>query len=952
MNNLEDVDALNDETFGAAEEGDWELEHEQFARVHENTGHISPDAEEIPRFWETPGDISFLWQPNVFDTYKEAVEDEGRERGVNVEETLQKLVAEEEVFEDPAILDISRKSPRHNACDSALEKILGAPAYPSDSANLFGCGRDIWSIENGSAQRNIGQHFANDHSSKSVDLLALLQQATRHESENAGSASEGKTDSVALLQKLLSECRTTTVRPGEMRSAVHDKHNVDLDESRSQMQSSGYLTSAADSLKRVHLQTSSPATCGTSITQLNSPRPCLQNTNPAMMAQLRATSQAGNILPILSAQATCPRPVFQSEMGVSALRLLLLNAQNAQLANRAPALLPDPRFFPCIPPPLHPLGLVPPAPPPPPGFMRTPNVGFHPGSIAPRSSLQFFMPQTGPRFSPFPLSNPLLGESTHSSRLGSHETRLGIAKSSHDPLDINKGSWMSEYESMGVLLTYLRPLMVANPYVQDYYFAIRWLRRTTIARSKQLTPAPPPIMHMPSPVTMENLGDPSYYHFTFSQRKFVVPLASLPSFTRPHSPDLNSTETDAESSGSKHEPVTHAASPVRTSSISESSSTLGRPTRSNVYRPRVVAELSLASALSGDVAEGQKSNTEAEEDTASRLKTHPSTLLKTARLRRLLLARIERMYTLVLHIDEVDVSLARVVVQTEMRARLGAHRQDLVEQLVRELVQSSDHARSAESSSSVGTTDQIFIPLCELFTVRKGVRLFASVLHYLPPHLSLLYVSAFIANFAQIYEACSEWLDEFTSLLYPTLRRSIYQTTDIGSFLNSCFPEISEPLESIKDPSPKMKSLFGTKLGTTLVFCVLDACARLSKPDDPSDFIRFGAYFTYIASLIHTAMDHPIEPLELFPHLASILPMYVKPDSHLPLTSNQLQDFCKLIYNPFVSRDSGIAVDGRCITPASGEMKCASANGPSSTTFVRKPGDGNKINSAAVVEVL
>ncbi|TGZ46015.1 hypothetical protein CRM22_011154 [Opisthorchis felineus] len=39
---------------------------------------------------------------------------------------------------------------------------------------------------------------------------------------------------------------------------------------------------------------------------------------------------------------------------------------------------------------------------------------------------------------------------------------------SEEPFDLNVGSWMTRFESIGVPLKHLRPLMLSNPYVQDY----------------------------------------------------------------------------------------------------------------------------------------------------------------------------------------------------------------------------------------------------------------------------------------------------------------------------------------------------------------------------------------------------------------------------------------------------------------------------------------------------
>lgn len=45
-------------------------------------------------------------------------------------------------------------------------------------------------------------------------------------------------------------------------------------------------------------------------------------------------------------------------------------------------------------------------------------------------------------------------------------TNSSLCKSDfEEEVDVNLGSWMSEFETMGVLLSQLPPLMTSNPYV-------------------------------------------------------------------------------------------------------------------------------------------------------------------------------------------------------------------------------------------------------------------------------------------------------------------------------------------------------------------------------------------------------------------------------------------------------------------------------------------------------
>lgn len=69
-------------------------------------------------------------------------------------------------------------------------------------------------------------------------------------------------------------------------------------------------------------------------------------------------------------------------------------------------------------------------------------------------------------------------------------------------------------------------------------------------------------------------------------------------------------------------------------------------------------------------------------------------------------------------------------------------------------------------------------------------------------------------------------------------------------------------------------------------------------PFFPHFSVRFGAYFSLVASdLLETQST-----LEAFPHLASILPVYIKPEAHPPLTAAFVEHFCRLIDPSLISR--------------------------------------------------
>ncbi|VDN30033.1 unnamed protein product, partial [Dibothriocephalus latus] len=91
-----ELDELNNETFGEAELGDWEVEHEKFVAQFQEEDD-PPNACEIPRFWESEN-LSEFWATDDVEVSQSF-------DGLNLEENLERLVCDEE-FDDPAILDV------------------------------------------------------------------------------------------------------------------------------------------------------------------------------------------------------------------------------------------------------------------------------------------------------------------------------------------------------------------------------------------------------------------------------------------------------------------------------------------------------------------------------------------------------------------------------------------------------------------------------------------------------------------------------------------------------------------------------------------------------------------------------------------------------------------------------------------------------------------------------
>lgn len=93
---------------------------------------------------------------------------------------MQKLVSEDDAFEDPAILDISKKVSHHKLSGSALDKLLGAPAFPAAPVSLFGTSGDIWSSETISSQPSSRSQQKFPSQTTSINLMDLLQQIAQN----------------------------------------------------------------------------------------------------------------------------------------------------------------------------------------------------------------------------------------------------------------------------------------------------------------------------------------------------------------------------------------------------------------------------------------------------------------------------------------------------------------------------------------------------------------------------------------------------------------------------------------------------------------------------------------------------------------------------------------------------------------------------------------------------
>ncbi|CAH8665743.1 unnamed protein product [Schistosoma rodhaini] len=882
----EDPDLLNEETFDCAEIGDWENEHDQFVQNFHKVSEESPTADELPKFWNDSDGLSFLWQTD--DLGCGVIADDGGEKVVDVEETLQKLVSDE-TFEDPAILDISRKVSYQQLNEDSFQHLRNAPAYPTAPTDIFDRTRDIWSIE-GSYETRYGSgkaSIASDCNMKSKNVIDVLR------SLNVCHPSASKTVSTP------SEASTEDCLPGK-HATESQIRGVDTELYSKASRSPGNLQNIVPvSQHKVYPNpVFSPGnricqsqTIQNSLSVNNGIHPNHLRTNPFSLDILKGQLHTDvSVFPTLPAVQSVFKNIHPSKWDYSQIHGLALVRNQCILQQNPPVVSPvsSSQHNP---------------------FISSPSVrglmlpNIQPNDLSLSSYLSRFpvQPTNAESKQSVSLSSTIIPCSKQPSGFVASLEEVSIVKES----DPNRGGWMTDYEAIGVLLIQLRPLMVSNPYVQDYYFASQWLRRMNaiqakhISKHKMNTTTSPAIVQLPIPIPLESLSDSNSSYQVTLKHKLVIPFRVV-------NRNPGSDQNVDESCGSLEKKSVCSETPT-----SESSNALGRPTRSNVHRPRVVAELSLASAISS-ISENtypmihidnHSLNRKVDDEDYIPARAESSDV-KCNRRRLLILAQIERMFSILLILDEVSLSLKRVVVQNDARSRLLDYQQELINQLISELLQSSSITSGTTSKEEFfkSVENGLFSLPENFFSIHKGMRLWCLTLHHLPTKIQTNYLSKFIHDFLRLRQLWPTTMNEAASIFYPHLREIIYQLKHINDFLRLCFPDALKMNYDSQLTIPitdNLKSLLSCKLGLSLIFCLLDACARASNPTDPSDFIQFGAYFSYANSFIdrtfiNNTTDECDYVMESFPHLASILLLYIKPSKYGLLTNDHLNTFCDL----------------------------------------------------------
>ncbi|CAH8591232.1 unnamed protein product [Schistosoma turkestanicum] len=752
----EDPDLLNEETFDCAEIGDWENEHDQFVQNLQENLEISPSADELPKFWKDPSSLSFLWQAD--DIGCGVIVDDGSERVVDVEETLQKLVLDE-TFEDPAILDVSRKTSYQQLNENSFQHLRDTPAYPTVPTNIFDGTRDIWSIDGNYEARNESSKtsIASDCNVKSKNVIDILRSLNVYPPSSANSVS---TPLRASAQDYLSCKLNTGSQSKEDGTELYSKtQSSDLRNIMQVNQHKVYPGPLSSSENRVCQSKTIPD----SLSVHNGMHNNHLRVNPVSLdilkGQLPTSVNAFHTLPEVQSvfRNLHPSRWDCSQIHGSALIRNQYIQQNQSVvspvsSNQRYPLISSPGIR----------GVV------------LPNV--QPSNLPPLSHLLRFpvQPTNIESKQSFNRLSPIVQCSKQPTGFVSSLDEVPKNKES----DVNCGSWMSDYEAIGVLLIQLRPLMVSNPYVQDYYFASQWLRRMNAIQAKQTaniqvnTNTSPATVQLPIPIPLESLSDSNSLYHTTLKHKLVIPLRAVNrNFSLDHTPDENcdSLEQTVESLDTTN---------------SESSNALGRPTRSNVHRPRVVAELSLLTAIASAPEQtspvktpnkslvNEQVNNSVDDPFSS---GSQSTSVRWYRARLLLLSQIERMFSILLILDEVSLSLKKVVVQNDARARLLDYQQELINQLISELLRSP---LSSSSTTNETSKNKIFESIVEnghfslpdhLFSIRKGMRLWCLALHYLPTKIQTNYLSTFMRDFIRLRQLWPTTMNEVTLQLPRTI---------------------------------------------------------------------------------------------------------------------------------------------------------------------------------------
>ncbi|VDL14001.1 unnamed protein product [Hymenolepis diminuta] len=863
-----DLDELNDETFGDADIGDWEMEHEKFV-MEFDAAKLPPSPRNIPKIWETT-ELSDFWSAGDLEV------SQAYDPVLDVVESVEKLVDENEV-EEPAVLNASKFGLRPQS-----DQITPIPpsARPSD----------VWSLPLSAYQPTVSsQHrfqLSNNSAAPPIDLDLLA-----------------------------------------------DRFKKDVSFNREEKPRENFPQLGGTSLQQVG-HSWEPEKLNVFMKNFGPP-PQQPKPQPLLSMPVTIPEQIQNLIAAQSPQ------FLQSLMSIRAFQQGI--QQNLQQNRQFPG------------------GLMSPAPsqtfnnqqfstpPPPPlissGPFQSPlsnSSGFQfskPFPLSPLFQVSGAQVMQQHQFNNLPLQQqmvmfdrrPLPNLPPAPSMPQPHGARLPPAKVAklkeifakriedvqQNPFyfDLHRGPWMTPQDQIMVLGYQLRSYNCSNTYVDDYYCTVKWLRAMTRLREARLADGiqtPQPYVFIQAPITASHLLSPDHHHRIAMRSSFIVRLVPLKKhqsetatiLALPTSDEkpVSTTPTNEQKVPEQPKRPDSVASTVMTNASGLYSNQLGRPTKSNIKTQRIIADLSVATAID-DEAQKEHFRTEAEE-VASMLKdpSEKKVALTTeseeaaaamhqrniehrfvvSRRRRLsILARIERLYTTVLSIDETNVSLARISVRNEESKHLMGHRLLLLKVLHRDLF----IFNKTQSESSEEKLDRHLA--IEIFEAPKGIRVFPVILRYLFPEERAFCMSEFMSNYANVSLRITGGIDKYSQLLFNSCKDIIFKALeDSSDFARSCLripfsPAADSPTTSTLNElltgrlDDNVLAMFHSSFGLSLYYCLLEACLLKNVKETVILAGELLAYASRIVSILDSNLMPLPMPLDSFSRVSEVDPAWI-----------------------------------------------------------------------------
>ncbi|VEL19949.1 unnamed protein product [Protopolystoma xenopodis] len=451
------------------------------------TDACSPKADELPRFWEDGGDLSFLWRTETIPDPNSSKDADCKESL----ETIRRLVSEEDSYEDPAIIDVSKRANYFPFNASSNHQV---PAFTYAPEAVFDSSKDIWGCHKGQNFEEISLNMCNQTFS------------SRHETQDSSPPIESSNGS-DLLKKFLIQLKL-----GSAKTLPTPTSNISTSSMKESLERSNHRFIPHE------FKTRDTISLNKSLNGVTSHRMDIPFSQPEFIPYTIKVH-----LWIIYDQ------ISRSDHSSFSLHSRSFDTQSTTSKNL-------PQNPPC-------------------------------------SNNQMQIKQRTSTFDS-------IGYKAQTGDLGQNFEEFESEEFDFDP---ERDCWMTDNERNWVLKVQLSPLIAVNPYMQDYYFAVQWLRNLSTRRNQLLSMGQyprdlqSPIFQLPSPLSIESLLEPNHPHHLAIRHRLAI------------SGYLNSDT-------SSHLPLESLRSSTTGSEVDKNS--LGKPTKSSVHTPRQVAELSVANALS------------------------------------------------------------------------------------------------------------------------------------------------------------------------------------------------------------------------------------------------------------------------------------------------------------------------------------------------------------------